>query len=241
MNAIVSILPKPNNILSWLRLTISPPFSCQKAAIGTESVHIYTLNPLWKLCFGKIVARLKKKHAYLLFDQSVKAYPKIYWESPPSALFYERFSEILSCFCGGNFITPAVVSMEPDERLLPVLEALSHHARAVTLCTADSHWFEDLSREALHRWGLSLNERDPKTADLTVILSLGEHTLAPKNPVIDLSDKADHLWENCLMDFSDQAVAEFMLGFPHLHIKHCYLVPENGKIRNLIWKIQKKS
>ncbi len=230
--------------MSFLRQIALPPLTCQKTTFGTESVCIYTLNPIWKPFLGKLVSRLQKKHSFLLLDDAVHAYLKLYREPSHTALFYERFPEILSCFCGGRFIRPAVISMEPDERLLPLLEAFSRHAKAVTVCTADSQWFESVSLEALHRWGLSLNERKPDTAgeaDLTVILSLGERKLTLQNPVIDLSHTPGVQWENCLVDYSNEAASELLLRFPQIRLKHCFLSSKNENIRNLIWKIQKKS
>ena len=230
MKAIVCILPKSKGILSFCKLAVSPLITCQRADIGGNSVCIYTLNPLWKFRIKKTVFKLLEKHPHLLFDESMKRYPPLYRTPSLPELFLKNLDKILSCYCGGRLIRPAIIAPKKDDRLISVLKVFSHHAKAVSLCTGDSSWFEEISPEALKRWGLSLTQREQiAESDFTLILS-------PKTVQILGTDS-----QNQLIDFSSPSVAEFSEKFPDLRFPHCCLVPEKEEIQKLIWKIQKKS
>ncbi|MBQ7792236.1 MAG: hypothetical protein IJ367_01925 [Clostridia bacterium] len=230
MKAIICILPKPKRIVSLCKLIFSPVVTCQTATVGETGVCVYALNPLKKYRLQKTVSTLLKSQPDLLFDDSLKLYPKLYRKPPLEAIFLRHLDKILACYCGGKLIYPAMISPEEDSRVMTAMEVLSHHAKAVTLCTKDSLWFDRISREALNQFGLSVTQR------CYVIRS--DFTLRFSKDDLQILDFGS---ENCLIDFSNPSVTEFFKNFSYLHFPHCCLLSETEKIQKLIWKIQKKS
>lgn len=244
MKAIVTLLPKPKSFFLFLRLVVSPKVTCKKTAAGTEPVMVYACNPLWKWRFSSILAKIQKNHSFVVLDAAWKKYPHLYQELSIREVFLKNLDRILACFCGGGFLRPAIFSQSASEKILPLLECFSRHARVVTLCTEDTLWFETISQKALLEWGLSLNLRSPDNIgeiDLMVLLSPLPSGILPHCPVINLADCHNPPEVNCLTDFTDEASEEFFCKNPHLQFRHCHLVQKNSPLKNLIWKIQKKS
>lgn len=212
------------------------PYTMKTASVGEEHIYIYQLNPLWKPCFEWLCHRVEKRHSLVLADESIQG--KLpHWSEPNTAtIFARRFAQILACLPPANLIQPLLLCREDDPQLLPILKALSPYAKSVTVCTENEALFEHLSREALCQWGLTLTWKTP-------------HTHSKTNSGVEIQVRQDGLClfdrtaepSAILWDVSNVSVTQFLTKYPNLKIKHCFLVPENEKIQNLIWKITKKS
>lgn len=244
MNAIICQQPEEPGIRRRAKRLFMPPLTQKQYTKNGFSVTVYTFNPCWKALFPKMISRLKNQHEELIFDDTMASYRSLSEQAFLGNRFFQRFAEILDCFSTGDFLEVAVVCDEQDHRLLSVLEALCKHVKVVTILTEDSHFFDEISAEAMRSLGLSLTLKDlrqKRCPDLTVLLSKKSSAKIDGTYVINLSDRFCDTLGNLLTDFSCESVTDFLNTFPKIRIKSCYLVPHTEPIRNLIWKISKKS
>ncbi len=244
MKAILSLQPKETKIVPRLKQVFSLPYTQERYTKHSFCVAVYALNPFWKVLFPKIISRLKTKHETLLFDETMAPHRPHSDQPSGSDSFFRRFPEILDCFSSGDFLDVAVICTERDNRLITVLEALCKHVKAVMVSTADSRFFDEISTEAMRSFGLSLTLKEHQrknSPDLTILLSQKDNAEIYGKYVINLSDDFCHTTGNLLTDFSSESVSDFLSVFPKIRLKSCYLVSDTDPIRNLIWKISKKS
>ena len=244
MKAILLLQPKETKILPQLKQVFSRPYTQAQYKKGSLLVAVYTLNPFWKMLFPKMISRLKDRYDELFFDETMAAYRHHADRLSASDSFFRRFPEILDCFSTGDFLKVTVICAERDNRLLTVLEALCKHVKAVTVFTEDVRFFDEISQEAMHSFGLSLTLQEHQqkgSPDLTILLSQKDSAKIYGNYVINLSEQLCEPTGNLLTDFCSESVSAFLDSFPKIRLKSCYLVSPTEPIRNLIWKISKKS
>lgn len=244
MKAILRMLENKKGIRGMLSGLFTPPISAKVLSAGSLFVTLYTMNPLWKPLFPKLIRSLSARYETVLFDESMKAYPALYEEPSVTPVFCRRLKEILPFLSHSTVFCPTVVCEQSDKRISTVLEELSKHAKAVTVATNDDAFFDRIATDSMLFLGLSLNQREPDTlsaSDLAIVLSLREKTEICAKQVIPLCE-TDFLSDApVLEDFSSNTTVNFFSSFPEIRVKHCFFVSENEPIRNLIWKISKKS
>lgn len=242
MKAILRIPETKKGVFGSLSRLFTPPLRSEILTREDLSVPLYTLNPLWKPLFPGLVRSLGKKYDTLLFDKSMKACSPLYREPSVSSVFFQRLKDILPLLPCRILQNPTIICEECDHRISIVLEALSSYAKVVTVVTTEDAFFEEIARDAMLFFGLSLNQREADShSALAILLSLKSKTNILAEAVIPLCDTDFISDAPVLADFSSRTTGDFFSAFPQIDVTHCFFVSKNQTIRNLIWKISKKS